>query len=52
VSFNPWMTRASTFSVDKIVWCMCLFLSFDSSIDRFSKRFVKEFALSFFFSDW
>jgi hypothetical protein len=52
VSFNSWIIRESIFSNDKIVWCMCLFRSSDSSIDRSSKRLVNESALSFFFFDW
>jgi hypothetical protein len=49
VSFNSCIIRQSTFFDDKIVWCICLFRSSNSSINRFSERLTSELTLSFFF---
>jgi hypothetical protein len=49
MSLNFCKIRELIFSDDKTIWCICLFWSFNSSIDSSSKRLVSEFALSFFF---
>jgi hypothetical protein len=49
MSLNFCKIRESTFSNDKTIWCICLFRSFNSSIDRSSTRLISEFVLLFLF---
>jgi hypothetical protein len=52
ISLIFWRIREFTFFEDSKIWCICLCLSFNSSINRSSKRRVNASVLSFFFSDW